>query len=256
MFFKRVLRLGHLAAIILASTSPIHGALVFFDDFESGSNDAAVVTTTGAYSQTPDVTGAQSDGNTSGGINTTLWVKGNQGFGSTRQGLVDETHGDFTDPVGEQAYTFRYTNSGITTQSGLIGVLVAGSTYTVTFDVVLDGHNAANTYDAYLLTFNGGARNDTRGTAGSTSTLARLNGTYGNATYQTFSFEYTADGTEGTLGHDVALRFDGASNSAIIDNVTVDVVAVPESAAAMLGCLGGLILLRRRRPGQGSSPCA
>jgi hypothetical protein len=251
VFLQSTQSLKYSAAIILALISPVYGAVVFFDDFESGSNDAALVTTAGAYSQTPDVTGAQSDGYTSGGINTTLWVKANQGFGATRQGLVDESHGDFTDPVGEQAYTFRYTNSGITTQSGLIGALVAGSTYTVTFDVVLDGHNAANTYDAYLLTFNGGARNDARGTAGSTSTLARLNGTYGNATYQTFSFDYTADGTEGTLGHDVALRFDGASNSAIIDNVTVDVVAVPEPVAAMLGGLGGLLLLRRRRSKSG-----
>lgn len=227
------------ATAALLAGLPAHGAIVFSDDFES-----------------PDVTGAQSDGNTSGAIDTAKWVKANQGFGSGRQGTVDESHGDFTDPVGEQGYAFRYTNSGITSQTGVIGALTAGETYTVTFDVVLDGHNNTTPYNAMLVTFNGGNRNDTRGggTTGTTSTLATVSspsdGLGGNitvnTTYQTVTLTYTSDGTEAELGHDVAVRFIGATSSAIIDNVSVDVLIPEPGSLALLG-LGGLMVGYRRR---------
>lgn len=232
------------AATFFTLSHATPGAIVFSDNFES-----------------PDVSAAQSDGNTSGAIDGSKWVRSNQGFGSNRQGTVDESHGDFTDPVGEQAYAFRYTNSGITTVDGAIGALTEGLTYTVTFDVVLDGHNSGTPFRASLVTFNGANRNDTRGGnnlgAGATSLLANITddgdgsaadgdaGVLVGTAYQTVSFSYTADGTESTLGQDVALRFFGATNTAIIDNVSVEVV--PEPGSLALVALGGFLMIRRRQ---------
>ena len=211
-------------------------AVVFTDDFE-----------------TPDVTSAQSDGNTSGAINSDNWVKASNGFGSGRQGTVDEAHGDFTDPAGEQAYAFRYTNSGITTTFGSIGSAAVGTVITVNFDVVMDGHNSTTPYLAALVTFDGaGTRNRINGGV-SDNVSSVLATTSGNSTtdgsYTNVEFSYTIDSADdaAVIGHDIALRFDGATSTAIIDNVTVDVVAVPEASAALLGCLGALMLLRRRR---------
>jgi hypothetical protein len=101
----------------------------------------------------------------------------------------------------------------VTTAEGVIGALTAGTTYTVSFDVVVDGSSGSDAYNAYLVTFNGGARNDVRANAGATSTLTSVNGTASGSTYEKVTMTYTADGTEATLGHDVALRFYGGSKS-------------------------------------------
>lgn len=219
-------------SLIAASAN---AAIVFTDDFES-----------------PDVTAAQSDGNTSGAVTTSKWVRATNGFGAGRDGTVDEAHGDFTDPVGEQAYAFRYTNSGITTTFESIGALVAGSTYTVTFDAVLDGHNAGAPFLAALVTFDGaGTRTSINGSVADNTSkvLDTLSGSYAGTTYQQFSFSFTADAIldAAVLGHDVALRIDGATNSAIIDNISVDVVPIPEPSSTALFGLGGLALILRRR---------
>ncbi|MFT6792270.1 MAG: hypothetical protein ACJAR1_000249 [Rubritalea sp.] len=214
-----------------------NAAIVFTDDFES-----------------PDVTAIQSDGNTSGAITTSQWVKATNGFGSNRQGTVDESHGDFTDPVGEQAYAFRYTNSGITTTLGSIGTLMVNTTYTISFDIVTDGHNTGTAYTAGLVTFDGaGTRTSINGSvANSTaSVLKTIGGNSTGTSYIPVSFSWTtgdaiASGTA-TLGHDVALRFVGATSTAIIDNVLIDVTSVPEpSSTALLG-LGGLAFILRKR---------
>ena len=227
------------------------GAVVFLDDFEAGTNIFSSNQTTGGYTNTNDVTAAQSDQNTSGGYNQNIWIKASNGFGSNRQGLVDEAHGDFTDPVGEQAYAFRYTNSGFTTVAGLLANATMGDQYTITFDVVVDGHNGGNVYNTGLVTFaSGGSRNSIHGLGdGATKILASTSGTYTGTTYQSVSFSYTIGDNDDSavIGQDVALRFDGSTNAAIIDNVKVDYVAIPEPSVTLLGALGALFLLKRKR---------
>lgn len=243
----RTLTLTAAVAALAIYASSANAVIIFAEDFESV-EDGFYPVLADDPGAAPDVTAAQSDGNTSGAFDSNYWVKANQGFGSGRQGLVDEDHGDFTDPAGKQAYAFRYTNSGLTTVEGLIGTLAAGNTYIVSFDVVLDGHNSTTPYRVSLVTFDGAARNDVRNNTGATATLASANGdATGDGLYTTVTFSYTSDGTESVLGHDVALRIFGATSSAIIDNVTVDDGTIPEPASLALIGLGGLVMFSRRR---------
>jgi hypothetical protein len=208
-----------------STPTPPPPGVVFADDFEAGTNIWG--------GTTPDVS-SYTVANTSRQANTALWVRATEGHNATRNGLVDESENggaSFTDPTGEQAYGFRYTNSGVTTAEGVIGALTAGTTYTVSFDVVVDGSSGSDAYNAYLVTFNGGARNDVRANTGATSTLTSVNGTASGSTYEKVTMTYTADGTEATLGHDVALRFYGGSR-AIIDNVQVAAVGDDEDTTA------------------------
>lgn len=222
------------AAALFAGTSVQAAShVVFEDDFES-----------------PNVLLPYNLSNTSQTASSD-WVRADQGFGASRNGIVDEAENsgnNFTDPVGEQAYAFRYTNSGVTTADGVIGTLIANTKYTVSFDVVLDGHDSGDDYSAALVTFNGANRNDVRNNEGETATLASTSGSYGGTTYKKITFGYTADGTEGTLGQDVALRFYGKTGASIIDNVKVSTTIIP-SPSALGGGLAmlGLIAARRRR---------
>lgn len=191
--------------------------------------------------ESPDVTVADSIGNTTGKVDTGKWVRATQGFGATRCGIVDEAAGDITDPTGEQAFAFRYTNSGLTTAEGVIGPLVAGIPYRISFDVVVDkGSDAHSPYTVKLVTFNGinnAGRTDVRGgmTHNTSSVLATRSGDApAGGAYQTISFEYTADGSNPALGHDLALRFQGASTSATIDNVSVTVASTPDTTPPTL----------------------
>jgi hypothetical protein len=181
---------------------------VFVDDFEvaSGSPDVNALGSIGATSKQ---TGPK-------------WVRATNGFGAGDHGIVDESSGQFTDPTGEQAYAFRYTNSGITLEAGRIGALTAGNTYRVSFYVVKDGHNQGNKYRAEMVTFApGAARTDSDG--GQSRILATAAGNHSGSSYQLVTFEYTSNGTtDATVqGHDVALRFFGETASANIDNVMV-----------------------------------
>lgn len=243
----KTLSLVAVTSSLLLGLPAAHATIVFSDDFES-----------------PDVTAAQSDGNTSGAV-PSGWVGATSGFGSTRRGVVDEAHGDFTDPVGEQAFAFRYTNSGLTSDVGEIGSLSLGQTITVSFDVVMDGHNDGLPYEAGLVLFNGGARNAVetydKNTVG---VLAKSSGSASNdGLYTTIMFSYIVGDAvvdnngaaggggitwdPGLLGNDIAIRFKGATGSATIDNVSIDISVIPEPRVALLGGLGLLGLLRRRR---------
>ncbi len=256
-----------LSGLVLSAASS-GAAIVFQDNFEPGvASNAMSLQGSGT---TPDVS-TYTAANTSTVVNSTLWVRSNQGFGSNRSGLVDESENSgnsFTDPTGTQAYTGRYTsNTGISSASGTIGSLATGQTITVTFSAVTDGLTAGNDIRAALVLYNGGPYNDFRSEyAGTSAVLANLN--VADATtplYQTFQFSYTVgspvvdndgagSGTGTTfnpalLGQDIGIRFYNRSGDAIIDNVTVDITSagIPEPSAALLGGLGFLLMLRRRR---------
>lgn len=225
-----------LAAVALATfaftATSANAGIVFQDDFES-----------------PDVTAAEGSGGGTGGTSNTAdtskWVRASAGYGANANGLLDEGSGEFTDPVGQQAYGFRYTNSGVTSAEGLIDALTAGSTYTVSFDVVLDGFNDGNPYTAKLVVFeDGAARTATQNNTG-TTILKQVGGSTSSTSYTNVTFDFTADAVDhaGSLNKDVAIRFIGATDSAIIDNVSVDVASIPEPSTIALAALGLLGLL-------------
>ncbi|MDX1681129.1 MAG: hypothetical protein R3242_10405, partial [Akkermansiaceae bacterium] len=196
-------------------------AIVLTEDFEGlGNTDTDTIDTYDKYPPNPGVE----------------WVVASNGFGSSDQGA---------NLIGtNNVWSFRYTNSGLTTAFEAIGALQAGWTYTVTFDATADTAGATGGSVGFV-TFDGaGTRNAFNGGGISTNVSAVLTSTsYTTGTSITLS--YTADGSEGTLGQDVSLRFLGATTSSNIDNITV--TAVPEPTAALLGSLGVLLLLRRRR---------
>jgi|GEM_PF-703273 len=176
--------------------------------------------------ESPDVTAANSDGDTSG-AQPVGWLRATDGFGSNRCGIVDEVHGDFTDPVGEQAFATRYTNSGLVSAEGGIGNLTAGLTYTISFDVVMDGHNSATPYSVQFVAFSSGlatsgnaSRSDTNAGPGTTLASATGNATT-DGNYTTVTFEFTPEIGDLNLGQDLGVRILGATTSAIIDNIKV-----------------------------------
>ncbi len=225
-----------LTASLCAATAS--GSILFTEDFES-----------------PDVAANAGDGYTTGATPSS-WVRASQGFGSTRHGITDKAGGDFSAPAGnDQAYAFRYTNSGITTGVGVIGDLSLVSAYVVSFDVVLDGGGtgATNTpYTAELVAFSpGDNRTEHRGGRPGSILASASGNAPGDGSFATISFSFAPDAfaDAADLGKDLGLRFLGATNSAIIDNVTV--AAVPESSTFALVGLAGLMLagfaIRRAR---------
>lgn len=239
--------------ILLITVSSLHGAVVFTDDFES-----PVANTT--YTLT----------NTSGAANTTKWVRSTTGFNASRNGIVreDRVGETFVDPVGNQAYGFRYSsNTGVTTSFGSIATLAAGQTYTVSFDVMQDNYSGQNygNYAAYLVLFDGAStRNATQNFINNTvGILDRATGV-ATSNWTNISFVWTvgdiivdnngaAAGTSSAwnnslIGHDVALRFAGQGNGAVIDNVSIDLYTppIPEPKSMMIIGISGLLLLLRR----------
>ncbi len=196
------------------------GEIVFADNFEPGANIHG--------GTTPNVT-TYTAANTSQQANTALWVRHSVGFSSTRNGLVDESENGgtyFTDPTGTQAYGFRYTNSGVTSAVGKIGVLTAGKTYTVTFDVVKDGWNGGLPFTAQLVAFSSGAARNSNATPAGSLMLRQFTGNASSdGLYKTVSFTYTTGGIADSahLGFDLGIRFNGATSSANIDNVSVTI---------------------------------
>ncbi len=212
---KKTLHLAALAMATLALTTfPTQAEVLFSDDFE-----------------TPDVEPGYDVKETSQKADDAKWVRSAEGYNSQLSGIVDEGENNgsnFTDPVGSQAYGTRYTNSGATTAKGVIGKLTKGVTYTVSFDLVVDGFNSGGNYLVGLVTFAPDAiRSDTSTTGskgisnGASAILATLSGAASGKDYEKKIFTYTADGSEKTLGHDLAVRIVGSTNSANIDNISV-----------------------------------
>ena len=88
----------------------------------------------------PTVTGYQQ-----GTIPATGWVGANQGFGGNRHGLYNQDTGEFSTPYGEQSYRLNYTNSGLTTEEGIIGSFISSTQYTISFNTVLRTVDLVNT---------------------------------------------------------------------------------------------------------------
>ena len=181
------------------------GGVVFVEDFES-----------------PEVSGYVQGSVPPG------WVKANQGFNSTYHGMVNKDGGDFSalDP-NEQAYSFRYTNTGVTTAEGGLDFLQANGTYTVTFDAVMNNATGGTSYNVELIAFgDGDLRNDCRSAPANSTVLAS---TVGNSpsdgTWQTVTFSFTTDAVThaAELNKDLAIRFKGATSACIVDNVKFEV---------------------------------
>jgi hypothetical protein len=241
--------------VLLASLAASHAVTVFTDDFESPviESPSYNITGTSATSRT-----ASSD-----------WVRSSTGYGSGSNGIIVADYEGFTAPGGNQAYGFRYTNSGLTSAFGVIGSLgQIGDTITITFDVFDDGTNNGDTpMTAALVTFDGAGTRTNTASGGlinnTASYIATVSGSAPASGFSTWQIDYTvgndvldsngiASGGSttfdpSTLGQDIAIRFQGATNSASIDNVNVSIVAVPESSSVFLGGLGILLMLRRRR---------
>ena len=220
--------------------SASQATIVFSDDFES-----------------PVTSTTYNVANTSQTIDTAKWVRSTSGFKANQNGLVSELNtGDaITVDGGNQAWAGRYTsNTGVTTAFGTIGSLTTGDTITVSFDAAIDGSNSGTNISAYLVLFDGGARNATESDLKNTfANLDQNTGQTATSTWTTYNLSYVVgDATAGgaydanMLGKDIAVRFTNR-NGALIDNVVVDITSVPEpSTTALLG-LGGLALILRRR---------
>jgi hypothetical protein len=228
---------------------PANAAVVFSDNFES-----PVASTTYTVA------------NTSGQIDTTKWVRSSSGFNASRNGIVSDlrTGETFNDPTGAQAWAGRYSsNTGLTSAFPQIGTLAVGQTITVSFDSRVDSFNSGSAIYAMLVLFDGaGTRNSVENPLNNTFAVLDLFTATATGSYVNYSFSYTVGDTvvdnngatagvgtawnSNALGKDIAIRF-AHRNGALVDNVSVDISAIPEPSAALLGALGLLALLRRRR---------
>jgi hypothetical protein len=158
------------------------------------------------------------------------WVGTTAGFAGNRHGITDKAGGDFSAPdPNHQAYAFRYTgNQGITTAENELGLLVAGVTYTVTFDVVEDAGGGTDTeYHCALMVFDpGAARNDVTSGIGTDGSLVKYVTGDGpsDGSFETISFSYTVDAVTNAaqIGKDIGVRFRGLSDASLIDNVLIE----------------------------------
>lgn len=172
------------------------------------------------------------------------WVRADDalggGYRADYHGIVDTQSGSFTDvddPGNRQAYAFRYTNSGLTTDTNQIAWLTDGTTYTATFEVMADYQpltNGISTGTAWRVQWvafaEGAARYDVRTAPSGSLTIASMNGhAPGDGTLETISFSVTGSASNhaGYLGFDLGLQFRGAIHSANIDNIVVEDDSVP-----------------------------
>jgi len=233
------------AVAVLGLAGSAEAAVLLSEDFES-----------------PDVTGYAQ------GTTPSDWLRASVGYRSNYHGIVDKDSGHFSAPSGnDQGYAFRYTNSGIVTVEGVIGELLVGD-YTLTFDVVRDegtikygdpGRDGLP-YNAQLMAFDlGESRNDQRHDPMVTGTrLAKITGNApADGSFGAVTLDLSVLPGDPNLGRDLAIRFKGATNTAIIDNVVLDGPVpggvIPEPSTLViwgLGLLGLLWYARRRRSGQ------
>ena len=152
------------------------------------------------------------------------WIASTQGYKANENGLVNKDGGDFSNAslINDQGYAIRYGNAGVTTAEGVLGVVEAGATYTVTFETVMDGSNSTTAYHAQLIAFGpSGDYTDTRSIIDGELLVELIGEAPSDGTFGSNSLSITIDpvANAGNVGRNLALRF--RSNSAIIDNVQV-----------------------------------
>ena len=139
------------------------------------------------------------------------------------------------------------------------GEAFAAGTYTMTVDIGYglgygtDGGNATANFQ--MLSYDGSSYNHSVGAAATTVSASTLAGH--NGSLQSYTFTLNLDGTESFIGDDVVILLQaqtttpGNSQNVSYDNVRLDFTAAPipepSSVAMLLGGIGALTLLRRRR---------
>lgn len=239
---------------------PGYAATVLSENFEL----PAVATTSQAF---PSTTGSR-------------WVS-NQSFNGFRKYIWDESHtitgteagstpvgSTFSTPNGTQAFTISGYNAqvGMTTKEGTLGTYTGSGTITLDFlmgrpsafttgpsDVFISiyAFNAATTTDADR---DNQADQNPGGTAGTNWVLlggrTQFSSTSSALEAKQFNLTLADPSTLPTdlTGWDLALRVGGGNfNYGIVDDLQLDITLIPEPSAAVLGGLGMLMLLRRRR---------
>ena len=237
------------AGMISASTA----AIVLSEDFE----DADVTT---AVKQFPTDTAA-------------LWLS-NQSFKGFDKWMVDEnttftagnSTGTFDTPDGEQGFTFGYNaQNGMTTKEGVLGTYDAEGSMTLDFlwGKTSDQAGSANIYITFYA-FNatttadsnrsGQANANPTGTENVDWVFLGSRTAYNSSSSTLSAFQHSLTLADPSIvgpdvtGWDLAVRI-GAENFqyGVLDNLQLDITLVPEPSTALLGGLGGLFLLRRRR---------
>ncbi|MCW1922521.1 hypothetical protein OKA05_08140 [Luteolibacter arcticus] len=162
----------------------------------------------------------------SGGAHGTMAGPNFAGISGDGSGRIDQT---LAATVGANTqYTLTVALGHRTVDSG-----AAATASTVTLELLAGGVSLATaTYNP-----SGGIWNDS--------------GTNPDDTWADASLVFTSGAAPAQLGQAITIRFikSGAGGNYMdIDNVRLDATAVPEPSLALLAGLGGLSLLRRRRP--------
>lgn len=216
-----------LAASLVSSAS----AATVLVDFSSAGGSAAGADTNGNFWTTIATTGATSNlidtTNTASGINLTLTFSGGAGIGFGGSAF---NNGDVSAPAPfNQAFAFGdglfANDAGANFATISLSGLTANTNYSIT---LYGGRNSGWSTGSALI-----------GVTDGTGT----GGTYGNRSPLTFTITSTASGT-------AAFTFREQGGAGTVDSVTLtsfSLTSVPEPSVALLGGLGVLGLLRRRR---------
>ena len=190
--------------MLLGLAGPAHAIVYFTESFES-----------------PVVSGYVQNS-----VPDTGWVGATQGFGATSRGLYHEGDGVFTTPFGDQAYLLDYTNAGLTTaQATVPASLMAGVTYTVSFNAAIRSTDTSANYQVEFVAFDPGdddaARTECRGGRPGTI-LDSATGTVSTSDMSASdSIIYTPAAGDPSLGKEIGVRLIKNSGDMLYDNVVL-----------------------------------
>lgn len=195
------------------------------------------------------------------------WVGSNDGFGSDRKGLDEKSSGNWTTNAtsGDQVFSFKYTNTGLTTKDKEIGTIdLFYAKYTVTIEYCADRNVSPQSYTsltgtAYDVAFWAISPLDTErnhvrtyddGLDNSTLLAREVSDVSTNGVFETITLTYTTDPIldAGSENFDLAIRLKGQTACASADNITV--------TATISGGDGKPIVIAGRMVTSGGSPLA